>query len=79
MRFDKKSVMKTFGSTTLGGALGAGTYSVIGGMGLTAVGTGFGITLGPLVAIGAGLGGAAYGLVWLGKEIGARAKGRGQE
>jgi hypothetical protein len=67
-----KEVLKTTGTSVLGGACGAGLYALIGGVGVTAVGTGIGITLGPFIAIGAGIGGAGYGLVWLGKQIGRK-------
>ena len=67
-----KEVLKTVGSSAIGGTAGAAIYSVIGGVGITAVGTGVGITLAPFVAIGAGLGAAGYGVFWLGKQIGNR-------
>jgi len=43
-------------TTTLGAAVGALTYSSIGGMGLAVGGTAVGITLGPMITIGAGVG-----------------------
>ena len=67
-----KEVLKTAGTSFLGGACGAGLYGAIGGVGLTAVGTGVGITLAPFIAIGAGVGATGYGLVWLGKQLGKR-------
>jgi hypothetical protein len=64
-----REILKTTGTSLIGGAVGAGIYSAIGGMGLTAVGTAVGITLGPFIAIGAGLGGAVYRVFWLGKQF----------
>jgi hypothetical protein len=62
--------VKAVGTAVAGGAAGAATYGVIGGIGVAAAGTAVGITLGPLVCIGAGVGLAGYGLYWLGKQIG---------
>jgi hypothetical protein len=67
-----KEIIKTLGASATGGGVGAGVYGVIGGVGLTAVGTGVGITLGPFIAIGAGVGAAEYGLFWLGKQVGKK-------
>lgn len=64
-----KVVLKTAGTSVLGGACGAGLYCTIGGVGLTAVGTGVGITLAPFVVIGASFGATGYGLVWLGRKL----------
>jgi hypothetical protein len=69
-----KEVLKTAATSAAGGCAGAATYGIIGGVGLTAVGTGVGITLAPFVAIGAGLGAAGYGVYWLGKQMGKRKK-----
>lgn len=76
MRNSQKEVLKTAACSVLGGAAGAGTYGVIGGVGLTVVGTGVGITLGPFIAIGAGLGAAGYGIFWAGKQIERSRNGR---
>jgi hypothetical protein len=67
-----KEILKTLGTSAVGGGIGAGVYGVIGGVGLTAVGTGVGITLAPFIAIGSGVGAAAYGLFWLGTQFGKR-------
>ena len=72
MREGQKELVKTVASSAVGGAVGAGTYAVIGGIGFTAVGTGVGVTLGPFIAIGAGLGAVGYGIYWLGKQVQAR-------
>lgn len=65
----KKDVAKAVGTTAVGAATGAATYASIGGLGLTAVGTGVGITLGPFIAIGAGVFALGYGIFWLGKQV----------
>jgi hypothetical protein len=64
-----KEVLKAGGTSIVGGALGAGLYGTIGGIGLTAVGTGLGVTLGPFIAIGAVIGGAGYGVFSLGRRF----------
>ncbi len=46
--------------TGVGAAIGAITNCTIGGVGVTAMGTAFGITLGPFIAIGAVGGLAVY-------------------
>jgi hypothetical protein len=61
--------VKAAGVGAAGAAVGAGTYAVIGGVGVVAAGE-VGITLGPFIAIGAGIGLAGYGIYWLGKQIG---------
>jgi hypothetical protein len=58
----------------VGAGVGAGTYGVIGGVGIAALGGAAGVTLGPFIAIGAGIGFAGHGLYWLGKQIGGRKK-----
>ena len=64
--------MKESTKVTIAGTAGAGVgvaiYATIGGVGVAATGTAFGITLGPLIAIGAVVGLMAYGLYWLGKK-----------
>ena len=58
-----------------GAAIGASTYHVIGGIGIAAIGTAVGVTLGPFIGIGAGVGLGGYSLYWLGKQIeGKKAK-----
>lgn len=69
MNHTGKNVTKTLISAVVGGGVGAGAYSVIGGIGIAVGGTAVGVTVGPFVVIGAGLGAAAYGLVWLGKQL----------
>jgi hypothetical protein len=58
--------------TATGAGIGAGTYGLIGGVGVAATGTAVGITLGPFIAIGAGVGLAGYGVYWLGKQVGQK-------
>jgi len=65
----KKDALKAAASTAVGGTAGAALYGAIGGVGVTAVGTGIGITLGPFIVIGAGLGATSYGIFWLGKQL----------
>jgi hypothetical protein len=67
-----KRLLKTGASTVTGGALGAGTYDVIGGIGVAATGTAVSVTLAPLIVVGSGLGAAAYGLYWLGSAVTSR-------
>ena len=70
MKENAKDALKTVATAGIGAAAGAGTYGVIGGVGVAAVGTAVGITLGPFIAIGAGVGATGYGIYWLGKQIG---------
>lgn len=77
MKKGVKDGLKCAATATTGGALGAGTYAVIGGLGLAGMGTAVGITLGPFIAIGASIGGLGYGLYWLGKQAGRSSKGDG--
>jgi hypothetical protein len=65
-----KETLKAAGSAVVGGTVGAGVSSAIGGMGLVALGGGIGITMAPVVCIGAGVGLAGYGCFWLGKQVG---------
>ena len=58
------------GAGAVGVAAGAGTYGVIGRVGIAAGGTAVGITLGPFITIGAGVGLTAYDIYWLGKQAG---------
>ncbi len=61
------------GIAAVGGAgIGAGTYGIIGGVGVAASGTAVGITLVPFIAIGAGVGLTGYGIYWLGKQVGRK-------
>lgn len=69
-----KESLKAAASGVAGGVAGAGAYSVIGGVGVVAAGTGVGITLGPFIAIGSGLGLVGYGLYRLGKQVGQSKK-----
>ncbi len=57
-----KELTKTGIATGVGAAAGAGTYGIIGGVGVAATGTAVGVTLGPFIAIGAGVGLTGYGL-----------------
>jgi hypothetical protein len=63
-----KEVGKAAITTSVGGALGAGAYGILGGVGVTAVGAAIGITLGPFIGIGAGIGALGYGVYRLGKH-----------
>lgn len=72
MKNGRKELLKTAMASAGGGAVGAATYSIIGGVGVTAVGSAVGVTLGPFVAIGAGLGAVGYGVYWLGKQVAAK-------
>ncbi len=67
-----KEVGKAAGAGVAGGALGAGAYGLIGGVGVAATGTAVGITVGPFIAIGAGLALIGYGLFRLGRQVGRR-------
>jgi len=70
MKENAKDALKTVATAGIGAAAGVGTYGVISGVGVAAVGTAVGITLGPFIAIGAGIGAAGYGIYWFGKQIG---------
>jgi len=59
-------------ATAAGAAVGAGTYGVIGGIGVAAKGTAIGVTLGPFIGIGAAVGLGGYCLYWLGKQVGQK-------
>jgi len=74
MKKGTKDGLEVVGSTAVGGAVGAGIHGIIGGVGVTAIGTGVGITLAPFIAIGAGAGFALYGAFWLGRQIGSKSK-----
>ena len=74
MRNGTKNALKTVGAGAAGGAVGAGTYATIGGIGVAATGTAVGITLGPFIAIGTGVGLVGYGLYWLGRQVGGSKK-----
>ena len=69
--------VKAAATGVVGGAVGAGTYAIIGGIGVAVGGTAVGITLGPFIAIGSGLGLVGYGVYWLGKQIGVSGKKKG--
>jgi hypothetical protein len=68
MKSGHKELLKTATASVGGGAAGAAAYNIIGGVGITALGTGVGVTLAPFIVIGAGLGAVVYGVYWLGKE-----------
>ena len=55
------------GSGAAGAAIGAGTYGMIGVVGVADAGTAVGITLGPFIAIAATVGLAGYDIYWLRK------------
>lgn len=66
----KGSAAKTVASASAGAVVGAGVYSIVGGVGSALGGTALSVTVGPFIAIGAGLGAAGYGVYWLGKQVG---------
>ncbi len=67
-----KEIAKAAGAAAGGGAVGAGVYGTIGGIGVAAAGTAASITLGPFIAIGTGVGLAGYGVYKLGKWAGRK-------
>lgn len=68
----KEVVKNAVVSGFVGGAAGATTYGVMGGIGLAAAGTAVSVTLGPFIAVGVGLGAFTYGVFSLGRRCAAR-------
>lgn len=54
----------------VGAAAGAGTYAVVGGLGLAGLGSAVGITLFPMIGIGAAIGTVGYQLYRWGRRSG---------
>ena len=74
MKEGTKDGLKAVAAGAAGAGAGAATYGIIGGLGLAAMGTAVGITLGPFIAIGAGIGLTGYGTYWIGKQVGRKEK-----
>ena len=72
MASDNKSALSAAGSAGAGAIAGAVAFKAVGGIGVAAGGTAFGLTVGPFIAIGAGVGAVGYGLYWLGKQVGRK-------
>jgi threonine/homoserine/homoserine lactone efflux protein len=65
-----KKAWKPATCTATGAAVGVGVHSTIGGVGVAATGTAFGMTLIPLMLTGATVALTAYGIYSLGKKRG---------